>query len=141
LSQQFPTATTFDLLDTDLRTRLTVRPALLRERVRNVPAFSRFLDGERDVPLFFWRTSTGLEVDLLAGDLDLAIEFKARSGADDRDVKGLRALLADQRVRRAQPRRRAAPARGRHRDPALAGVLPPPLGGRLLLIRPDARGP
>jgi len=54
-----------------------------------------------DVPLSYWRTSTGLEVDLVVGALDLAIEFKARVGVDDRDAKGLRALREDQRVRRS----------------------------------------
>src|SRR5262249_39687514 len=29
-----------------------------------------------DRPLAFWRTSSGFEVDLIVGDLDLAIEFK-----------------------------------------------------------------
>jgi hypothetical protein len=42
-----------------------------------------------------------LEVDLLVGDLDLAIEFKASRQVDERDLKGLRALMDDQKVRRA----------------------------------------
>jgi predicted AAA+ superfamily ATPase len=49
----------------------------------------------------FWRTSTGYEVDLVLGSLDVAIEFKARAGVDGRDARGLRALRKDQRVRRA----------------------------------------
>lgn len=49
----------------------------------------------------YWRTSTGLEVDLIVGELDLAVEFKARARVDERDTQGLRALLADQRVKRA----------------------------------------
>ncbi len=56
---------------------------------------------EKHLPLAYWRTSTGLEVDLIVGDLDLAIEIKARAGVDDRDTKGLRALCEDQKVRRA----------------------------------------
>jgi predicted AAA+ superfamily ATPase len=56
---------------------------------------------ERYLPLSFWRTSTGLEVDLIVGGLDLAIEFKATPAADERHTKGLRALLADQRVKKA----------------------------------------
>lgn len=55
---------------------------------------------ERDVPMAFWRTSTGYEVDLVLGSLDVAIEFKARAGVDGRDARGLRALRDDQRVRR-----------------------------------------
>lgn len=56
---------------------------------------------EKDLPMHFWRTSTGYEVDLVLGALELAVEFKARSGVDDRDARGLRALKQDQRVRRA----------------------------------------
>jgi predicted AAA+ superfamily ATPase len=56
---------------------------------------------ERDLPMTFWRTSTGLEVDLIVGALDLAIEFKASSGAGEGQARGLRALMADQKVRRA----------------------------------------
>lgn len=56
---------------------------------------------ERYLPLSYWRTSTGLEVDLIAGDLDLAIECKAVPAVDERHTKGLRALIEDQRVRQA----------------------------------------
>ena len=56
---------------------------------------------EKDLPMTFWRTSTGYEVDLILGDLDLAVEFKARAGVDGRDARGLRALREDQRVRRS----------------------------------------
>ncbi len=56
---------------------------------------------EKDLPMYFWRTSTGYEVDLVLGALDLAVEFRARAGVDARDTRGLRALGEDQRVRRA----------------------------------------
>jgi predicted AAA+ superfamily ATPase len=56
---------------------------------------------ERGLSMAFWRTSTGYEVDLVLGSLDVAIEFKARAGVDGRDARGLRALRKDQRVRRA----------------------------------------
>ena len=56
---------------------------------------------ERFLPLSYWRTSTGLEVDLIIGELDAAIEFKARGQIDERDTKGLRALLEDQKVKKA----------------------------------------
>ncbi len=56
---------------------------------------------EKDLPMHFWRTSTGYEVDLVLGALELAVEFKARAGVDGRDARGLRALREDQRVRRA----------------------------------------
>jgi predicted AAA+ superfamily ATPase len=56
---------------------------------------------ERYLPLSYWRTSTGLEVDLIVGDLDLAIECKAVPAVDERHTKSLRALMEDQRVRQA----------------------------------------
>lgn len=56
---------------------------------------------EKHLPLSYWRTSTGLEVDLIVGDLQLAVEFKASRKADERDIKGLRALIEDQKVARA----------------------------------------
>ena len=56
---------------------------------------------EKNLPLAFWRTSTGLEVDLIVGNMDLAIEFKAIPYADDRHFKGLLALREDQKVERA----------------------------------------
>jgi predicted AAA+ superfamily ATPase len=56
---------------------------------------------EKELPLSYWRTSTGLEVDLIFGNLDLAIEFKARSHVRSEDIRGLRALCEDQKVRKA----------------------------------------
>jgi predicted AAA+ superfamily ATPase len=56
---------------------------------------------EKDLPLSYWRTSTGLEVDLIVGALDLAIEFKASVGAGEGQTQGLRALRADQKIRRS----------------------------------------
>jgi hypothetical protein len=47
---------------------------------------------EKFLPLAYWRTSTGLEVDLIIGDLQLAVEFKASCKVDERDLKGLRTL-------------------------------------------------
>lgn len=69
---------------------------------------------ERDLPLSYWRTSTGLEVDLVVGKLDLGIEMKASPRVGDGDARGLRALATDQKLKRAmivcladQPRRLA----------------------------------
>jgi predicted AAA+ superfamily ATPase len=55
---------------------------------------------ERDLPLSYWRTSTGLEVDLIIGALDLGIEMKASAKVNESDARGLRALAADQKLRR-----------------------------------------
>ena len=56
---------------------------------------------EKFLPTAYWRTSTGLEVDLVIGDLDLAIEFKISRQVDERHIKGLQGLMEDQKVREA----------------------------------------
>lgn len=40
----------------------------------------------------FWRTSTGLEVDCIIGDADIAIEFKSSTEVRNTQLKGLRAF-------------------------------------------------
>ncbi len=50
--------------------------------------------------MFFWRTSTDLEVDLVVGRKPLlAIEFKCSNQVKDRDLKGLRAFLEENPLR------------------------------------------
>ena len=51
--------------------------------------------------LTYWRTTTGLEVDLIVGNMDLAIEFKATKKVKNIELKGLRALVDEHKVRRA----------------------------------------
>lgn len=67
-------------------------------------AFEHFLLNEiraylsyRDLqhPLSYWRTSSGLEVDAIVGDMELAVEFKAAKTVRDRDLQGLRALAEE----------------------------------------------
>lgn len=55
----------------------------------------------KDVPLAFWRTSTGHEVDLILGDMDVALEFKSATRVRDADLSGLRTLMDDRAVRRS----------------------------------------
>jgi len=50
--------------------------------------------------LAYWRTSTGLEVDLIVGQLDLAVEFKASASIKPEHLKGLNALSDDQSVKK-----------------------------------------
>ncbi len=47
-----------------------------------------------EMPLCYWRTSTGVEVDFLLGDRELAIEVKSGK-VHDGDLGGLHALLED----------------------------------------------
>ncbi len=53
-----------------------------------------------DLDLAFWRTASGFEVDIVAGELDLAIEVKAGSRVHDGDLRGVRALADEHTVRR-----------------------------------------
>ena len=72
-------------------------------------AFEHFLLNEvranlayrgQDRSLAFWRTSTGHEVDLIVGDLELAVEFKAAKRVREADLQGMRLLREEHRVRR-----------------------------------------
>lgn len=53
-----------------------------------------------DLELRFWRTASGHEIDFIAGDLDLAVEVKGGARVHDGDLRGLRALAEEHRVRR-----------------------------------------
>ena len=54
----------------------------------------------RELPLSFWRTASGFEVDLIVGDLVLAVECKAARRVRDADLNGMRALREENRVGR-----------------------------------------
>ena len=56
---------------------------------------------EKNMPCTYWRTSTGLEVDLIIGNLDLALEFKASENIKSQHLNGLKALMEDQNVKKA----------------------------------------
>jgi uncharacterized protein len=73
-------------------------------------AFEHFLLNEvrasiayrgQDHSLAFWRTSAGHEVDLIVGDLDLAVEFKAAKRVRETDLQGMRVLCDEHRVGRS----------------------------------------
>ena len=53
-----------------------------------------------DMPLTFWRTSTGREVDFILGDKDLAIEIKGSSRIHEGDLGALQSLLEDGPVKK-----------------------------------------
>lgn len=54
-----------------------------------------------DLSLAFWRTSSGLEVDFIVGDMDLAIEAKSGRRVHVGDLRGLAALRSSHVVRKA----------------------------------------
>ena len=54
----------------------------------------------RDQKLSYWRTSSGFEVDLVIGDMDVVVECKSAREIRTSDLKGLRALADEHTVRR-----------------------------------------
>jgi predicted AAA+ superfamily ATPase len=62
-------------------------------------AYQAYRNPELD--LSFWRTSSGLEVDFILGDMQVAIEVKAKRHISARDVSPLRTLMKEHDVGRA----------------------------------------
>lgn len=62
-------------------------------------AYQAYKDPE--LQLYYWRTSTGMEVDFILGDMKLAVEVKASQRVHSRDAKGLIALQEDQNIVRS----------------------------------------
>ena len=57
---------------------------------------------ERDFPIRFWRTKTGLECDfVLGGDGEVAVEVKGKTSVQKRDLSGLRVFSEEHRPRHA----------------------------------------
>jgi predicted AAA+ superfamily ATPase len=56
---------------------------------------------ELDVPLNYWRSKSGLEVDFVLGRGEVAIETKISSNIDINDIKGLVAFCEDYQPRHA----------------------------------------
>ena len=57
---------------------------------------------ERDLPVRYWRTKSGLEVDFVLGrDAEAAVEVKATPRVRPEDLKGLRAFCEEHAPRRA----------------------------------------
>jgi uncharacterized protein len=61
-------------------------------------AYQAYLDP--DIPITFWRTSTGREVDFILGNKELAIEIKGSSRIHEGDIGSLQALLEDGPVKK-----------------------------------------
>lgn len=54
-----------------------------------------------DLDVRFWRTANGQEVDFILGDMQVAVEVKGGSRVHDGDLRGLRTLAEENRVRRS----------------------------------------
>jgi len=53
-----------------------------------------------ELTLYYWRTTSGLEVDFILGDMEVAIEIKTSSRIHESDGKGLKALAGSHTVKR-----------------------------------------
>ena len=53
-----------------------------------------------DLPITFWRTSAGQEVDFILGDKDLALEVKGSGRVHDGDLRPMMTLREDGPVRK-----------------------------------------
>ena len=62
-------------------------------------AYQAYRNPELDIR--YWRTSSGLEVDFVLGDMDVAVEVKGSKRIHTGDTRGLRALLEEHQARRA----------------------------------------
>jgi uncharacterized protein len=54
-----------------------------------------------DMPITFWRTSTGREVDFILGDKNVAVEIKGSARIHEGDIRSLQSLLDDGPVQKA----------------------------------------
>jgi predicted AAA+ superfamily ATPase len=73
---------------------------------------ARISYADLDAALSFWRTHSGHEVDVIVGDLQVAVECKSSRRLRTSDLKGMRALMEEHSVgraivvcREAEPRR------------------------------------
>jgi len=56
---------------------------------------------EKDYPVHFWRTTTGLEIDFILGNGTIAIEVKGKKNITNKDTKGMRAYLDEYQPEKA----------------------------------------
>ena len=64
--------------------------------MHELTSYSDYVSGE---PLSFWRSTTGFEVDFIIGD-HTAIEVKAKSNLSRQELRSLRALAEEKRLKR-----------------------------------------
>lgn len=62
-------------------------------------AYQAYNDPE--LPLHYWRTSTGLEVDFILGEMEVGLEIKTTKRVDNAHTKGLRALNQSHSLKRS----------------------------------------
>ncbi|MBR6021241.1 MAG: ATP-binding protein [Kiritimatiellae bacterium] len=98
----------FYLFDTGVARRLQGRPRLVQGTPEYGHAFESWIlhelaayaDAFRlDMPISYWRTRTGLEVDFVIGDDEIALEAKTTRDATKNDLKGLRSIDGERTFR------------------------------------------
>lgn len=63
-----------------------------------IKAYQAYKDPELE--LYYWRTSTGIEVDFILGNMEVAIEIKSSQRINNTHAKGLRALASSHTLKR-----------------------------------------
>jgi len=53
-----------------------------------------------ELSLYYWRTSTGQEVDFILGEMEVAIEIKTSTRIHESDCRGLKALASSHKVKK-----------------------------------------
>lgn len=56
---------------------------------------------KKDYPLYFWRTASGVEVDLIVGDMDITLEFKSADKIRPEHLKGTRIIREEHKTGRS----------------------------------------
>ena len=111
----------FYYFDVGLVNELAKRGKLLPGSTEFGAAFEHFIFMElrahssysgKEYPISYWRTASGLEIDFILGDNDIAIEVKSSENPTSDHLKGLRAFREEHKPRRsilisrvARPRR------------------------------------
>ncbi len=54
-----------------------------------------------ELPIYYWRTHSGIEVDFILGQMEIAIEIKTSKRIVEGHLKGLKALQEENKVKRA----------------------------------------
>jgi len=65
---------------------------------QEIYAHSRY--SGKEYPIYFWRTTSQLEIDFVLGDHEVAIEVKATEQANERHLKGLKAFAEEYEVKK-----------------------------------------
>ncbi len=55
----------------------------------------------KDLPISYWRTHNGIEVDLIIGDMQVALEFKSALSVGGGELKGMRSMREEFKPQRA----------------------------------------